>query len=65
MEGTLYEFRLCSGIRSWRLSRPRLFSALSLAALMVHQFEEYNFPGYFPGMIDGGIFRSDKPERYP
>ena len=48
-----------------RLSRPRLFSALNLAALMVHQFEEYNFPGYFPGMTNGGIFKSDKPDRYP
>jgi hypothetical protein len=48
-----------------RLSRPRLFSALNLAALMVHQFEEYHFPGYFPGMMNGGLFKSDKPDRYP
>ena len=48
-----------------RLSRPRLFSALNLAALMVHQFEEYGFPGYFPGMLNGGVFKSDKPDRYP
>ena len=48
-----------------RLSRPRLYSALNLAALMVHQFEEYGFPGYFPGMMNGGIFKSDKPDRYP
>ena len=48
-----------------RLSRSRLFSALNLAALMVHQFEEYGFPGYFPGMLNGGVFKSDKPDRYP
>jgi hypothetical protein len=48
-----------------RLSRPRLFSVLNLAALMVHQFEEYGFPGYFPGMLNGGVFKSDKPDRYP
>src|SRR4051812_1477045 len=48
-----------------RLSRPRLFSALNLAALMVHQFEEYGFPGYFPGKLNAGVFNSDKPERYP
>ena len=48
-----------------RLSRSRLFSALNLAALMVHQFEEYGFPGYFPGMLNAGIFKSDKPDRYP
>ena len=48
-----------------RLSRSRLFSALNLAALMVHQFEEYGFPGYFPGMLNAGVFKSDKPDRYP
>ena len=48
-----------------RISRPRLFSALNLAALMVHQFEEYGFPGYFPGLLNGGVFKSDKPDRYP
>ena len=48
-----------------KISRPRLFSALNLAALMVHQFEEYGFPGYFPGLLNAGVFKSDKPERYP
>ena len=48
-----------------RLSRPRLFSALNLAALMIHQFEEYAFLGYFPGMLNAGVFKSDKPDRYP
>ena len=47
------------------LSRSRLFSALNLAALMVHQFEEYGFPGYFPGLLNAGVFKSDKPDRYP
>jgi hypothetical protein len=47
------------------LSRSRLFSALNLAALMVHQFEEYSFPGYFPGLLNAGVFKSDKPDRYP
>ena len=48
-----------------RLSRSRLFSALNLVALMVHQFEEYGFPGYFPGMMNGGLFKSEKPDRHP
>ena len=48
-----------------RLSRPRLFSALNLVAFLVHQFEEYGFPGYFPGMLNAGVFKSDKPDRYP
>src|SRR5918993_5679387 len=48
-----------------RLSRSRLFSALNLTALMVHQFEEYGFPGYFPGLLNAGVFKSGKPDRYP
>ena len=35
-----------------RLSRQRLFSALNFAALLVHQFEEYGVPGYFPGQFN-------------
>ena len=48
-----------------RLSRPQLFSALNLVAMLVHQFEEYRFPGTFPGQFNGGLFKSDKPDRYP
>ncbi len=48
-----------------KLSRSRLFSALNFAASLVHQFEEYGFPGYFPGHLNSGLFKSDKPDRYP
>src|SRR5919205_2635699 len=48
-----------------RLSRPHLFSTLNLVAMLVHQFEEYRFPGTFPGQFNGGVFKSDKPDRYP
>lgn len=48
-----------------RLSRPQLFSVLNFVALLIHQFEEYHFPGYFPGQFNGGIFKSGKPDRYP
>src|SRR5918911_3729272 len=48
-----------------RLSRPHLFSALNLVAMLIHQFEEYRFPGFFPGQFNGGVFKSDKPDRYP
>ena len=48
-----------------RLSRPRLFSALNFAVLLVHQFEEYGVPGYFPGHFNAGILKSEKPDRYP
>ena len=38
---------------------------MNLAALLVHQYEEYEDPGYFPGQFNGGLFHSDRPERYP
>src|SRR3712207_8365630 len=48
-----------------KLSRSRLFSALNFAALLVHQFEKYGFPAYFPGHLNSGLFKCDKPDRYP
>jgi hypothetical protein len=42
-----------------------LVLCLNLAALFLHQFEEYRFPGYFPGMMNSVMFRSDQPDRYP
>jgi hypothetical protein len=50
------------------LSRPTgltLILWLSLIALFVHQFEEYRYPGYFPGMVNAAVYQSHKPERYP
>ncbi|KAB8141701.1 HXXEE domain-containing protein [Chloroflexia bacterium SDU3-3] len=38
---------------------------VSLAALFLHQFEEYRFPGYFPGMVNLTLFASKQPDRYP
>jgi len=38
---------------------------ISLMALFVHQFEEYRYPGYFPGMINLVLFASNQPDRYP
>lgn len=48
-----------------RLSKPQALSALNLLALLAHQYEEYVDPGYFPGQFNGGVFHSDKPDRYP
>ena len=31
---------------------------LSLITLFLHQFEEYRYPGYFPGMINSFLFPS-------
>lgn len=48
-----------------RMSKPQLLSALNMLALLVHQYEEYEDPGYFPGQFNGGVFHSDQPDRYP
>jgi hypothetical protein len=34
-------------------------------ALLVHQYEEYEDPGYFPGQFNRGIFKSDQPRNFP
>lgn len=46
-------------------SGPALLLWLSLAALFLHQFEEYRYPGYFPGTINSVFFSSKRPDRYP
>ena len=38
---------------------------LSLGSLFLHQVEEWRFPGYFPGMVNAVMFKSDMPDRYP
>lgn len=38
---------------------------LSLGSLFLHQFEEWRYPGYFPGMVNKAMFKSDMPDRYP
>jgi hypothetical protein len=38
---------------------------VSLISLFLHQFEEYRFPGYFPGMVNSVMFSSTQPDRYP
>ncbi|MFZ4663276.1 MAG: HXXEE domain-containing protein [Caldilineaceae bacterium] len=37
----------------------------SLLSLFLHQFEEYRYPGYFPGMMNVVMFGSKQPDRYP
>ena len=33
--------------------------------MLVHQYEEYEDPGYFPGQFNRGLFKSDLPDHYP
>ena len=37
----------------------------NLIALFIHQFEEYRYPGYFPGMMNTVMFSSQQPDRFP
>jgi hypothetical protein len=48
-----------------RMAKPQLLSALNFLALLVHQYEEYEDPGSFPGQFNRGLFHSDQPDRYP
>ncbi len=47
------------------LSPLSLVLWLNLIALFIHQFEEYRYPGYFPGMVNSALFASTQPDRYP
>ncbi|KKO54911.1 HXXEE domain-containing protein [Paenibacillus sp. DMB20] len=38
---------------------------LSFVAMLVHQFEEYRWPGYFAGLFNAAIFKSETPDKYP
>jgi len=47
------------------LGEYRALLWISFASLCLHQFEEYSFPGTFPGMVNTAMFASDRPDRYP
>jgi hypothetical protein len=47
------------------LSTQQLILWLSLITLFIHQIEEYRYPGYFPGMVNAAMYKSDRPDRYP
>ncbi len=48
-----------------KLSRTQVWSVWNLVALLLHQFEEYRFPGYFPGQFNTGVLKSETPDHYP
>lgn len=47
------------------ISSFRLLLTISFITLLLHQFEEYQLPGYFPRMINTVMFKSKSPDRYP
>ena len=44
---------------------PRALAVMNGMTMCAHQYEEYVDPGYFPGMVNVGIFKSDQPGNYP
>ena len=48
-----------------KVTNLRALSAVNWIALLVHQYEEYKDPGYFPGQFNRGIFKSDQPRNFP
>jgi hypothetical protein len=44
------------------LRAPAGMNAMTMCA---HQYEEYVDPGYLPGQVNVGIFKSDQPLNYP
>jgi Protein of unknown function with HXXEE motif len=48
-----------------KMSKPQLLSTLNFGALLVHQYEEYQDPGWFPGQFNHGVFKADQPRNYP
>jgi len=38
---------------------------LNFIAVLLHQFEEYRWPGGFPAVANMVLFSSEKPDRYP
>ena len=47
------------------LGREQLLLGVSFVTLLLHQVEEYRWPGYFPGMLNATVYRSSTPDRYP
>jgi hypothetical protein len=43
----------------------RALAVMNGMTMCAHQYEEYVDPGYFPGMVNVAIFKSDQPRNYP
>ena len=52
-------------LRAHEMSALAVLLWISLITLFAHQFEEYRFPGWFPGMLNVVLFRSNDPMRFP
>jgi hypothetical protein len=46
-------------------TNQRALAVMNAMTMCAHQYEEYVDPGYFPGMVNVGIFKSKQPRNYP
>lgn len=54
-----------TALTAGRSAKPRTLAAVNFGALLVHQYEEYVDPGWFPGQFNQGLFKSETPRNYP
>jgi len=47
------------------MSNVSLALWMGFASLLLHQVEEYHWPGYFPEMLNKVLYKSKIPDRYP
>ena len=43
----------------------RALAVMNAMTMCAHQYEEYVDPGWFPGMVNVGLFKSDQPLNFP
>ncbi|PYH40470.1 HXXEE domain-containing protein [Aspergillus saccharolyticus JOP 1030-1] len=48
-----------------KLTTTQKFLLLNFMTVLVHQFEEYRFPGGFPAAMNMGVHSSERPDRFP
>ena len=53
-----------TALAAGRMSKPQTLSAANFGTLLVHQYEEYQDPGWFPGQFNHGLFHGDTPRNY-
>jgi hypothetical protein len=63
--GTRRLMRVLQPAASSVLPENRLTATGDLGAPLVHQYEEYQDPGWFPGQFNRGLFKSNSPRNYP
>ncbi|KAL2022918.1 hypothetical protein VTK56DRAFT_4133 [Thermocarpiscus australiensis] len=48
-----------------KLTTAQKFLLANFMTVLVHQFEEYRFPGGFPAAMNMGVYSSARPDRFP